>query len=91
MIVIVKALNFLSLKNILARLKKIYIYICINVFCQENNLVYPVHISDEKFENCMDLLTITDGNKSDYVYIKDFNNKTKCRTQNTFQVLFTMS
>ena len=62
-----------------------------NVFCQENNLVYPVHISDEKFENCMDLLTITDGNKSDYVYIKDFNNKTKCRTQNTFQVLFTMS
>ena len=25
-------------------------------------LVYPVHISDEKFENCMDLLMITDKN-----------------------------
>ena len=26
--------------------------ICINVFCYENNLIYPVHIPDEKFENC---------------------------------------
>ena len=25
--------------------------ICINVFCYENNLVYPVHIADEKFKN----------------------------------------
>ena len=24
--------------------------ICINVFCCGNNLVYPVHVSDEKFE-----------------------------------------
>ena len=37
--------------------------ICINVFCYENSLVYPVHISDEKFENCMDLLMIADENK----------------------------
>ena len=28
--------------------------ICINVFCYENNLVYPVHISDQKFKVCMD-------------------------------------
>ena len=55
-----------------------------NVFCHENNLVYPVHISDEKFENCMDLLMITDGNKSHYVYIKDFSNNTKCRTKKHF-------
>ena len=27
--------------------------ICI-VFCSENNLVYPVHISDQKFKDCMD-------------------------------------
>ena len=26
--------------------------ICINVFCYENNLIYPVHIPDETFENC---------------------------------------
>ena len=37
--------------------------VCINVFCYENNLVYPVHISDQKFKDCMDLLMITDKNK----------------------------
>ena len=55
--------------------------ICISVFCYENELTYPVHVSDEKFGNSMDLLLITDENKSHYVYIKDFNrfmcNKTK--------------
>ena len=29
--------------------------ICINVFCYENNLVYSVYVSNEKFKNCMDL------------------------------------
>ena len=57
--------------------------VCVNVFCYENNLVYPVHISDQKFKGSMDFLLITDENKSRYVYIKDFNrfvcNKTKCR------------
>ena len=53
MMLIMKALNLLSLNNIY-----------INVFCYENNLVYPVHITDEKFQNCMDLLMITDENKS---------------------------
>ena len=47
--------------------------ICINMFCYENNLVYPVHISDKKSKDCMDLLLIADENKSHYVYIKDFN------------------
>ena len=59
--------------------------ICINVFCYENNLVYPVHISDE---NCMDLLMITDENKSHYVYIKVLNifmcNKTKNKNKKHF-------
>ena len=41
--------------------------ICINTFYYENDLTYP-----PKFENCMDLLLITDANKS-HVYIKDFN------------------
>ena len=53
--------------------------ICINVFCYENNLTYPVYVSDQKFENCMDLFLVTD--ERSYVYIKDFNrfmcNKTK--------------
>ena len=41
-----------------------------NVFCYENDLVYPVHASDKKIENCMDLLLITDDNRLHYVYIK---------------------
>ena len=62
--------------------------IYINVFCYENNLVYPVHISNQKSKNCMDLLLITNKNKSHYVYIKDFNrfmcNNTKCKNKNHF-------
>ena len=32
--------------------------ICINDFCYENGLTYPVYVSDQKFANCMDLLVI---------------------------------
>ena len=77
-------MNFLSKKDF----NKIEVKnkICINVFCYENKLAYPVHISDQKFENSMDLLLISYQIKSHYVYIKDFNksmfNKTK--TKNTF-------
>ena len=46
--------------------------ICINVFCYENKLTFPIYISDQKFENSMDLLFIIDENKSHYVCIKDF-------------------
>ena len=47
--------------------------IWINVFCYENNLVYPASALDQKFENSTSLLTIANENKSHYVYIKDFN------------------
>ena len=30
--------------------------ICFNVCCYENNLVYPVYVSAQNFEECMDLL-----------------------------------
>ena len=46
--------------------------ICINVFCYENSLNYPVYVSNEKFIDCMDLSMITGENKSHYVY-KDFD------------------
>ena len=63
--------------------------ICINVFCYENNLTDPVYISDKKFPNSMDLLLISDENKSHYAYIKDFNrftrNKTKKKIKNIFE------
>ena len=62
--------------------------ICINVFCYENGLTYLVYLSDQKFHNSMDLVLITDENKSHYVYIKDFNrfmcNKTKNKNKKYF-------
>ena len=62
--------------------------ICINVFCYENKLTFPIYISDQKFENSMDLLLIIDENKSHYVYIKDFNrfmfHKTKNKNKKWF-------
>ena len=61
---------------------------CINVFCYENSLTYPVYLSDQKFENCIYLLLITDENKFHYVYTKDFNrfmcNKTKNKNKKYF-------
>ena len=48
--------------------------ICINVFCYENGLVFPKYISDRKFENSMDFLLSTNGDKSHYAYIKYCNN-----------------
>ena len=45
--------------------------ICINVFGYENKLTFPIYISDPKFEISMDLLQIFDGDKSNYVYIKN--------------------
>ena len=53
--------------------KKKYIYICINVFGYENRLVFPIYISDQKFEDSMDLLLLNDNDKSNYVYIKHFD------------------
>ena len=51
-------------------------------------MVYPVYVSNKKFENCMDLLLITDKNKSHYVYIKNFNrfmcNETKNNNKKHF-------
>ena len=51
------------------------------MFCYVNGLTYPVYVSSQKFRDCMDLLLISDENKSHYVYIKDFDrfmcNKTK--------------
>ena len=62
--------------------------ICINVFCYENGLTYPVYVSDQKFHNFMDLLLISDENKSHFVYIKDFGrfmrNKAKNRNKKYF-------
>ena len=62
--------------------------ICINVFGYENKLIFPIYISDLKFEDSMDLLLLIGNNKSHYVYIKDFNrfmfHKTKNKNKKWF-------
>ena len=62
--------------------------ICINVFGYENELVFPIYVSDQKFKESMDLLLLIDDGKSHYVYIKDLNRfifrKTKNKSNNWF-------
>ena len=56
--------------------------ICINVFCYENKLTFPIYISDQKFENSIDLLLVINENKSHYVYIEDFDSIMFHKTKN---------
>ena len=56
--------------------------ICINVFCYENNLTFPIYTSDQKSENSIDLLLVTDENKQHYVYTKDFDRVMFHKTNN---------
>ena len=60
----------------------------VNVFCYENKIVYPVYLSDQCFNNTLDLLFISNGFTNHYVYIKDFNrlmfNKTKHKGKKYF-------
>ena len=62
--------------------------ISINVFGYEKKLVFPIYISNEKFEDSMDLLLLIKDNRLHYVYIKDFNrfmfHKTKNKNKKWF-------
>ena len=62
--------------------------ICINVFGYKNGLVFPIYVSDQKFEDSMDLLILIDDDKLHYVYIKDFDkflfHKTKNKNKKWF-------
>ena len=62
--------------------------ICVNVFGYENKLVFPVYISDQTFKSSIDLLLLIDDDKSNYVYIKDFDrfmfHKTKNKNKRYF-------
>ena len=57
--------------------------ICINVFGYENKKKkIPIHISDQIFEDSMDLLLLINNDKSHYVYIKDFDRFVFPKTKN---------
>ena len=42
------------------------------MFDYEDELLFPIYVSDQKFKDSMDLLLLIDDDKSHYVYIKDF-------------------
>ena len=60
----------------------------INVFCYENKMFYPVYLSNQVFDDYMDLLLISNNFTSHYMYITDFNrlmfNKTKNKNKKYF-------
>ena len=56
--------------------------ICINVFGYQNEFNFPIYLSDQKFEDSMDLLLLIDYDKPNYVYIKDLNRFLVHKTRN---------
>ena len=64
------------------------------MFGYEDKLVFPIYVSDKKFEDPLDLLLLIDDDKSNYVYIKDFDrfmfHKTKNKNKMVLQKLFTV-
>ena len=50
----------------------------INVFPYENKIIFPIYLSDQKFD-ALDLLLVNNN----YLLIKDFN-KTKCKNKKLF-------
>ena len=89
MILIMIEWNFLCEKKDFSKIEKKN-NICIDVFCYENKLVFPIYVSDKKFENSMDLLLVTDRDISHFAYIKDFNrfmfHEKKLKTKKTFVI-----
>ena len=58
------------------------------MFGYENQLVFPIYVSDQTFKSSIDLLLLIDNDKSHYVYIKDLNtfmfHKTKNKNKEWF-------
>ena len=58
------------------------------MFGYENQLVFPIYLSDQTFKSSIHLLLLIDDDKSYYVYIKDFNtfmfHKTKNKNKKWF-------
>ena len=58
------------------------------MFGYENELVFPIYVSDQKFQDSMALLLLIDNDKSQYVYIIDFDrfmfHKTKIKNKKWF-------
>ena len=60
----------------------------INDFRCENKMICPIYLSNQCFNDCLDLLLISNDFTNHYMYIKDFNrlmfNKTKNKNKKYF-------
>ena len=63
----------------------------INAFCYENKIIYPVYLSNQCFNDCLDLLLISKDFTSHYVYIKNFNRLMFSKTKNKNKKYFCKS
>ena len=67
---------------------EILISTCVNIFCYENKVVYPVYLSNQCFKDSIDLLLISSNFTSHYLYVKDFKrlmfNKTRHKGKKYF-------
>ena len=57
--------------------------VCIYVFGYENGLVFPIYISDQKFENSMDLLLLNDNDDKSH-FDRFMFHKTKNKNKKWF-------
>ena len=62
----------------------------VNVFGYENK-VYPLYISKKSYDQTLNLLSITEKDKSRYVFIKDFNRLMFSRTKHKDKKHYCMS
>ena len=62
----------------------------VNVFGYEEGEIFPLYISKEKFEDHMELLLITEGKKTHYALIKDFNKLMYTKTRHKERKHFCM-
>ena len=65
--------------------------IWINVFGDENRLLFLIYVSDQKFEDSFDLLLLIDDDKSHYMYIKDLDRFMFHKTKNKNKIWFCRS
>ena len=61
------------------------------MFCYKNKLVFPIYISAHQIESWMDLLLVTDDDKSHFVNIKDFDRFMFHKTRNKNKKYFCKS
>ena len=62
----------------------------VEIKAYKSKLVYPVYSSNQKFNNSMDLLLISNEWRSHYVYIKDFDRLMFSTTKNKNKKYFCM-